>query len=277
MEQQIDFSSVNRSTVLPDGRSKQTRFPERSDYIELLVRLGMIENEEDLSNHPTLNEAIYLDWLRRGQVGCIFAQLFARKRNRTNLRTIRLLENSHDPNNSSLPKLIAAATEEAVSDPRTEALTVLLPDILQPEKLVKMLQDLSRLANWSIESETPWRGTIALIGLRVEIGNSVRAEVLGMGPFDFLPPTRQCPITTLEIRTKPRYALLNKILPLWKRAHLAQLPTEAFLKGKERGIRFGELTPRLRLRILGGNDDARAKARITFAVPLAIWNALKRA
>jgi len=60
-----------------------------------------------------------------------------------------------------------------------------------------------------------------------------------------------------------------------KAAHLARIPTDTFLTKQEFKVRFKKWTPWLRRRRLGGTNDARAKAGVTFAVPAAMWKTLK--
>ena len=77
-----NLSEVNRSLVLTDERGRKMSFPTRKDYVNKLSRDRVITGESDFINRPDLNQAVYLDWLRREQVGCVFAQIFGRKRYR---------------------------------------------------------------------------------------------------------------------------------------------------------------------------------------------------
>jgi hypothetical protein len=94
--------------------------------------------------------------------------------------------------------------DESVNDAPYEALSVLLPQILDAEPLTHLVWELSKQPGWTIEKERPWQRTLVLIGLRVKIAPEVVAETLGMGPFQIFPTTRQCPVTTLEVRTKAK-------------------------------------------------------------------------
>ncbi len=273
---EIDFSEVRKSTVWEDERGREKRFPSRQDYLELLTNKGLISKEEDLLGHSNLCELIYLDWLRRGQVGCVFAQLFGRPKNRSLMRTLILC----DPINSSsgtrdLVFQINEAVGDSVRNPKIEAISILLPRVLSAEDIARISLGLARLPGWKIEREKPWRQTLTIIRLRVQIADTVWAEVLGLGPFPFLPPTRQSPVTSLEIRTKTKRAIRNKLHPNLRASHLAQIPTEHFLPPHKFGPLFNHYTPWLKRRILGDSDDQRAKAGVTFSVPSAIWHVLK--
>ena len=150
-----------------------------------------------------------------------------------------------------------------------------MPQILSVEALAQLVWELGTQPEWYIEREHVWRGTLVLIGMRVGIAKGIVAETLGMGPFDIFPPTRQCPITTLEIRTKSKRAkkrfLSNKPLA----GHLADIPTDHMLTGAAHGRLFRTFTPWLKKRILGNQEDMRAKASVTYSLPVAIWRSLK--
>lgn len=254
------------------------RLPNRNDYIYFLIHRGFITSEKDFQENPGFIKAVYLHWLRRGQVGCVFAQLLGRSDNRSQIRTLILSDSSDTFQEADeLAKKINTAVQDAATNPKVEAISVLLPKVLDIEELIFLLLKLSSIPGWKIEREWSWRKTLVLIGLRVEIADKVWAEILGLGPFiTCLPPTRQGPITSLEIRTKPEKAPFSKIqLKKAQAAHLAQVPTEEFLSPKKFRPLFNEYTPWLKRRMLSGNEDKRAKASVTFAVPAALWNGLK--
>ena len=272
-----DFSEVRQSFTLVDNRGRTMRFPNRHDYLDFLVSKGLIEHRQEFVDVPELVKAVYLDWLRRAQIGCVFAQLLGRHTNRKGMRT-EVIGGSHNARQiSDLAEEIDSAVQDAVDKPNAEAISILLPTLLDAEDLVRLILALSVLPKWIIEREWQWRGTLTVVGLRREIDDKVLAETLGLGPFPFLPPTRQGPITSLEIRTKPLRSIWSKLQRRRTRraAHLAQIPTADFLTPKEHRVRFNQWTPALKKRILGGNPDERAKASVTFAVPAAIWSALR--
>ena len=274
MRQTFDFSATPKSTTIMDNRGRLIRFPGRRDYLDHLLGEGVIASENALLGRPDLVEDIYLNWLRRGQVGCMFAQLFGRRTNRLGLRTL-ILPNPTDPRQSrDLASQIDARVQDAIVDPEVESVSVLLPQVLTPEHLVLMMLALSEYPLWTIEQEWRWRPTMVLVGLRVQLQEHSWAEVLGLGPFQFLPPPRQSPFTSLEIRTKTKRAKRSNIHRGMLAHHLADIPTDHFLDGPRFGRLF-RLTQRLRTRVLGGTNDQRAKARVTLAVPAAMWEGLK--
>ena len=260
---------------LTDERGRRMDFPRRRDYVTQLQEHGVIGSEQDFVADDSLTEAVYLDWLRRPQVGCVFAQLLARPRRRMSMRTAVVRSSSGLVDPSQLADHVASVVEESVGDPSAEALSVLLPQIRDRELLARFAWELGTRPSWTVEQEHLWRGTLVLVGLRVAIAADVVAETLGMGPFSIFPRTRQCPITTLEVRTKTTRAKRSKHSSDHSAAHLADLPTEHMLTRNQHGVCFKVFTPRLKERILEGVADSRAKAGVTYSVPAAVWASLK--
>ena len=264
-----------KGLTLTDERGRTMGFPMRQDYVRQLQKHGLVSDEAGFVADDRLTEAVYLDWLRRPQVGCVFAQLLARPVYRTGVRTVVARGSSGRGDPGELAIQIARLVDECVADASTEGLSVLLPQICKPEPLAHLTWELGNQPGWTIEQERPWRKTLVLIGLRVEIATGVFAETLGMGPFDIFPTTRQCPITTLEIRTKRRGAKKSHLSKIHLAAHLADLPVNHILTAAEHRARRQKFTPWLKKRILGKQGDMRAKASVTYSVPTAIWSSLK--
>ena len=267
--------STDTGMRLRDDLKRMMRFPTREDYIRQLVKHGLIVDSAGFIDSDRLTEAVYLDWLRRPQVGCVFAQLLARRENRTGLRTVVARGTSGLGRPRDLAVQIDQIVEESVNDVSVEALSVLMPQILDIAKLARIVWELNSLSRWKIEQGRQWRRHLVLIGLRVDIAPSVSAEVLGLGPFAIFPTTRQCPVTTLEIRTKTERARQNRLFKLQRAAHLAAIPVGHILSNEAFGARFKKYTPALRNRILEGQNDRRAKARVTYSLPAVIWSSLK--
>ena len=270
------LKSTRKGLTIQDERGRSMQFPTRSDYIDQMKAHGLISNEADFIANDRLTGAVYLDWLLRPQVGCVFAQLLARPVYRTGMRTevARGASGSGEPKELAIQ--IARLTQESIEDASTESLSVLMPQMLDIEKLTQLVWELGHQHDWSIELESPWQRRLVRIGLRVKIAEGVLTETLGMGPFDIFPTTRRCPVTTLEIRTKPKGAKNSRVPKTHRAAHLAALPIgNHILQRAEYGIRFTEFTPWLRRRILGNRGDSRAKASVTYSLPSAMWSSLK--
>ena len=274
-ELRATLKSTHASLQLRDERGKMMSFPMRKDYIEQLINHGLIASEHGFVADDYLIKEVYLDWLSRRQVGCIFAQLLARHRNRASMRTSVLRSSSaiSDPREKAIR--INSLVVDCVNDTSNESLTVLLPDIVDIQELALLVWELSQLPRWKIEKEQLWRGSLVRIGLRVEIGEDTFAEILGMGSFGVFPTTRQCPLTTLEIRTKVKRARKSKVSTRNLASHLADIPVEHILTPEGITLRSNVYTPALRKRVLGGEEDERAKAAVTYSIPAAIWFQLK--
>ena len=269
------LKSTRKSLQLRNDRGRKMRFPTRLDYIRQLQKHGLIIDEAEFVANDCLTEAVYLDWLRRPQIGCEFAQLLARPANRTRIRTVVARGSAGVGDPGELAIQISRLVEKSVNDASDEALSVLLPQILDNQGLTYFVWELSKIKGWTIEREHPWSGRLVLIGLRVKIANGVVAETLGLGPFPIFPPTRQCPITTLEIRTKSRRSKQSHVSNTHLAAHLADIDVSDILTPAEYGYNFDVRTPCLRNQILAGQDDLRAKAAVTYSLPAAIWSSLK--
>ena len=271
------LKSTRKGLALQDERGRPMGFPTRQDYIDQMKAHGLINSEDDFIADDRLTEAVYLDWLLRPQVGCVFAQLLARPVYRTGVRTVIARGASGCGQPHELAMQIAQLVDECVEDASTEALSVLMPQMLDSERLTHLVWELGHQPSWTIEQERRWRGTLVLIGLRAEIADNVVAETLGMGPFGIFPTTRQCPVTTLEVRTKAERAKRSKLSKTHLAAHLADLPVGHFLTSDQHRSRRMRFTPWLKKRILEGQRDLRAKAGVTYSVPAAIWSSLKMA
>ena len=269
------LKSTRRGLTLRDERGRAMEFPRRQDYVRQLQEHGLVSDEAGFIADDRLTEAVYLDWLLRPQVGCVFAQLLARPVHRTGVRTVVARGSSGLGDPSELAVQIAHLVNESVNEASTEALSVLLPQVLDAEALARLAWELGHRPGWIIEQQRPWRKTLVLVGLRAEIAPNVVAEPLGMGPFDIFPTTRQCPVTTLEVRTKTKRAKKSHVLTTHLAAHLADLPVDTILTPAEFGSRAKTFTPWLKKRILGEQGDSRAKAGVTYSVPAAIWASLK--
>ena len=269
------LKSTSKGLRLQDERSRTMQFPTRQDYIQHLKGHGLIADEVSFNSDDRLIEAVYRDWLSRPQVGCIFAQLLSRSAYRTGIKTVVARGSAGCKDPSELAVQISSMVDNSVNDATDEALSVLLPQILDVELLTHLVWELSKQPGWYIERERLWRGTLVLIGLRVEIASGVVAEILGMGPFQIFPTTRQCPLTTLEIRTKTERKKKSPRSSTNLASHLADIPIGRNLTNAEFASRFSKFTPALRKRILGKEGDMRAKASVTYSLPSAIWYSLK--
>ena len=149
------LKSTRKGLTLYDECGRTMEFPRREDYIRELQEHGLVSDETGFIADDRLTEAVYLDWLLRPQVGCVFAQLLARPVYRTGLRTVVARGSSGLGDPSELAVQIAHLVKESVDDPATEALSVLLPQIRDNEALARLAWELGHRPGWTIEKERP--------------------------------------------------------------------------------------------------------------------------
>lgn len=145
--------------------------------------------------------------------------------------------------------------------------------------LVAIANVLDQKADWGVARtrlpDTPG-GDVVAFGLArqvpVDSGRMVPSEALVLGPFDDFPNTRRSPVTALEIFVGIRADWNEKANAQACKANLADvhieaLPNQIFSKVWDSSIAA-------RLGSLGGVDDSRAKAKVSFVIPLELAQAL---
>ena len=152
------LKSTRKGLTLQDERGRPMGFPWRQDYINQMKEHGLINSEDDFIADDRLTEAVYLDWLFRPQVGCVFAQLLARPVNRAGVRTVVARGASVSGQPHELAVQIAQLVDECVEDTSTEALSVLMPQVIDTERLTHLVWELGHQPGWAIDQEHPWRG-----------------------------------------------------------------------------------------------------------------------
>ena len=239
----------------------------RIAYEDHLRANGILAGDETLSNRPELAATVYQDWQRRDKVACVFARLMA------------LYPSAYDvvwdvistPVSADNAELVAQEIVDLVEPTKAqeEAVVVLLPTLDQPEVLVAVCKGLGKCKGWNVRAPFNPSDKLERVYVRVttDVGPNVEAEVLGVGPFAFLPITRQSPITALHVRTKTERAK-RRAHNTPDKAHLADID---WPEGRGRRFnQFWEKTSQRRAEVLGGDDSA-ARARVTFAVPRNLW------
>lgn len=178
---------------------------------------------------------------------------------------------SKDPAEEMTSLIDAAGDAVIASRGLSEALTVLIPKLVDSVLLTAFCKRLgARNDNWRIAAAPNPSDRLdrVYVSLRFALDANVDAEILGFGPFTFLPATRRAPITALEIRTKveghKKRGRSEATL-----SHLADIPWKG--GGDSWYDRAWTQTQDARRAVLGGDDSA-ARARITFAIPRTLWD-----
>ena len=209
---------AQKGLTLPDERGRTMGFPMRQDYVSQLQEHGLVSDEAAFIADDRLTEAVYLDWLLRPQVGCVFAQLLARPVYRTGIRTVVARGSSGLGDPSEIAIQITRLVNESVEDTSTEALSVLLPQILDLESLTRLVWELGMQPGWAIEQER-----LLAWDTRTHRAQGRDCAQRGCrnawhGTVQHLPTTRQC--LSQRWRSEPRLGGLREAID---RKHTARL------------------------------------------------------
>lgn len=216
----------------------------------------------------------YVNWKRLNKaVGCLFARLLS---NRPAVDGFSIQEVSVVGAPEKVALRIDRIVKQAVGDPSVASLTIVFLGDLDLQKWWLIAKALGSLSEWSLAHETvccPVGGEFVAVQithlLERDDGTSVPSEALFLAPFDVFPNTRRSPHPALELYVgtpRPHDAVSGDPISNANLAHLdARLTSEhAFKKMVKNTNRFR----RESLSINEEEDDLRAKARVTFIVPL---------
>lgn len=248
--------------------------PSQDDYTKHLRQIGLLDPNVALAGRPDLAETVYRHWQRQPQIACAFAQIIAENPAAHGIRTKVVGDNVNLADVTCTAESVSTFVEEVIADPGIKGATVLIPGLLDVAVLVAFCCALATQQRWKLRAELnpSDRQSRVYVELKREVGVNeegkiVLAEVLGFGPFNFLPLTRRAPVTALELRTKPDNAGAPKNAFKQPRAHLADLRIDMDFPTVRR---VWARTEDARIEVLGGDDSA-ARARITFAIPQEHW------
>jgi len=216
--------------------------------------------------------ADYLKWRRSAQVGCVFARLLSRA---PDDHGQKIVEVSQSPNPTRVARAIASRTEQLVADPSISIATLLLPTVETVDALVKVAIALREDPNWIVTTTKldppPSRNFVGVQIFReipFQKTSSRRSEVLVFGPFNIFPRTRRSPVAAFEIFVGEPMANDPVSQESTNRANLAHadLSTTSILRIPNLFEKMISQSKALRLRSLGGVDDRRAKAKVSFVI-----------
>ena len=215
----------------------------------------------------------YEHWKAKSSaVACRFARFIGRNPSRFG-QVVKTL------NAQASPKIIAAAIERVVSGQiatgETKALAIVLPKIETFDKLVAAMGALGELNHWSLETKAishPDGANYIAFSLRRDIptanGGSMPSEVLVFGNFDHFPATRRAPYVAIEMYVGFPSDSDPKTGEPATKATLAHITMPAMTD--ETLDNLWEQTRVARLESLGGIDDPRAKAKVSFVAPVPV-------
>lgn len=220
---------------------------------------------------PSSLVAQYLGWRRGRDVGCAFARLIA-------IRPSDYLQTVVTVPSSSTPNRIAGNIERRINkfidDDEVAAAALLLPGLTTLEDLAKVALALENQPLWSVSLSmlpNPTAGEMVAFQIvrQIPFGDgSCPSVVLVLGPFENFPPTRRAPITALEMYVGQPMSHDPQSGAPTTRAHLAHMKLE--LPNPQSVQTMWESTRTLRRESLGAEDDSRAKANVSFVIPLVL-------
>lgn len=271
-----NFQKVKKGKTIKLTRGKMMKFPTRKNYIDFLISKKIIKDEKNLILHPNLIIEIQKDWHKLGQQGCKFAQFLSLNPLEHGWLISVVNVSTQDPWEKEIIFNLNKQVSQSIRDSNTQALSLIFPLIKSHLDLINLINAFNKLSNWFIEPgdqiEIPGKPPLINIGIRVALNSEgVLAEVLGFGPFDFFSETRQSPFTEIVFVTKPKIfpQRFEKMNSDPQKAYLADMPLRMETKV---GEKMWAGTFAHKKKILANFDDPRAKARVTFSVPLSLWN-----
>lgn len=215
---------------------------------------------------------LYRSWKRTSaDIGCVFARYMAANPERFGQRAE--VVRGRDP--AKLAQAVGRRITAFVNDPEIVAATLVLPDVNDLACLAKTALALALEPLWTVTRTllpgTPVGDVVAFNVVRdipMQGGGTCPSETLLFGPFRKFPKTRKAPVTALEmfVGAAPTHQRDGKPTV---RAHLADvvidgLPAPAVFDSMWDGSKSE------RRRSLGGMDDPRAKAKVSFVIPMAV-------
>lgn len=227
----------------------------------------------------------YRDWKRQPAVACVFARLMARDPKLHGQRWATI--SGTDP--AKVAKGIESNVARHVSDGEAAAVSLVFTEISQLPTLVAVAQSLATLPEWSVSTtrldSTPV-GPCAAFRIARSIpfgGGTCPSEALVLGPFNEFPATRRAPVAAFELFVGDPLPVDPKTGQPTTKANLAHIMVPM---GKSTFDSSWESSRKMRRRSLGlpgdppreppedGDpplvpDDPRAKAKVSFVVPLA--------
>lgn len=213
----------------------------------------------------------YLDWRRKPQVGCQFARVAAVNPVRYR-QSVEVAPASGTP--AQVARSIAARIDRMLADPGVQAAAIVLAGVTTLQRTAEVFLALGDEPKWTTSRtalEVTGHGDMVAFNISREIpfGNGTcSSEALVMGPFSDFPATRRAPVTAIEIFVGiPLSADPGSGKPTVK-AHLAHMATPMMPQKAYNNL--WEKTIAGRIESLNGVDDVRAKAKVSFVIPLPL-------
>ena len=245
-------------------------FTVRSDYEKQLLEQSVVNSPDEVWTNTTLVENIQRHWHSRGQNGCRFAQHMALNADTIGWECEAVFGSPEDLSNLTTMATVEDRIQTAIAREDNQVLSLLFPHITTPDELARFIKVIQQVPSiYKVRDETI--GHLNVIALRIGLADGeVESWLMGFGPFSFFPQTRRAPITEIVIRTKVKPAtLFHRLNQDRGTAHLADTQVRMSEDAMERRWQG---TYRNTRAVLGGEPDAFSAAKVTFAIPTALWS-----
>jgi hypothetical protein len=219
----------------------------------------------------------YLKWRRTPAIGCAFARAMSRVPSDYG----QVVEELGYDDPAAVAIAIVSRVDQLVPNLRVLAAAFVLPRIETLEKLITMALALPTDPNWHVDvrrlEPPPQMDLVAIRVVRdLPFGSgTLPSEALVMGNFDVFPNTRRAPCTAFEI-------YVGDPAPQDPKEHTPSTKANfAHIDFRDRTLinvdfpqdavdNMWEQSKARRRISLGGIDDRRAKAKVSFVVPTAL-------
>ena len=163
--------------------------------------------------------------------------------------------------------------QSAIDDEKVSTQSIIFPTVLVWNDLKELLLTLMKIPTISLGQEDECKESVCL-GYRLKIEDN-SSWILGFGGFDFLPKTRQSLFTEIVFRCKPKPEYRQEMKESEKGVlHIAHMYMQGMRENKFKSLWYGSMNHVEE--ILGRDSDLRSKARTTFAIPVALYQELKK-
>ncbi len=222
----------------------------------------------------------YLNWRRGPAVGCVFARVMSHVPHAPSDHGQVVEEIAHD-NPAATAAAIAARVQHFVPEPGVLAVTFVLPNIGTLEQLLAMALALPTDPTWHVhvtQLDPPPEMELAAVKVVRDLpfeNGTLPSEALVLGNFEVFPNTRRAPHTAFEIyvgEPAPQDPKEHKPSTKANLAHIDFRDRKLIKRdyNQEAVDSMWERSRIGRLRSLGVAEDRRAKAKVTFVVPIAL-------
>jgi hypothetical protein len=219
----------------------------------------------------------YLKWRREPAIGCVFARAMSHAPSDYG----QVVEEIVHDNPATVAATIVTRVQQLVPEPGVLAVAFVLPSIGTLESLLAMVLALPADPTWHVDAwelDPPPKTDLAAIRVVRDLpfGNgTLPSEALALGNFEVFPKTRRAPHTAFEIyvgEPAPQDPKEHKPSTKANLAHIDFRDRNVINRDYTQAAvdTMWEKSKAGRLSSLGGIDDKRAKAKVTFVVPTAL-------